>query len=120
MVAAACRGMDPDLFFPERGESAAEAKAVCAGCSVRAECLAYGIELNGQGVWGGTAESNRKRMRVGRRPLLVVAIDHGSLAGYAQHLRRGDPVCDSCRGAKNAFESDRRRRHRSEVVAVAS
>ena len=31
---ANCLGVDPDLFFPERGASTKEAKAVCGGCEV--------------------------------------------------------------------------------------
>lgn len=40
---AECRGLDPQLFFPTRGdmESMREAKAVCAACPVRAECLTH-------------------------------------------------------------------------------
>ena len=36
---ANCLGVDPDLFFPERGASTREAKEVCKGCVVRDECL---------------------------------------------------------------------------------
>ena len=36
---ANCLGVDPDLFFPERGASTREAKEVCRGCVVRGECL---------------------------------------------------------------------------------
>ena len=36
---ANCLGVDPDLFFPERGASTREAKAVCHGCIVRDDCL---------------------------------------------------------------------------------
>jgi WhiB family redox-sensing transcriptional regulator len=41
-------------WFPERGQPTAPAKAVCARCLVRAECLAFAVE-NGitEGVWGG-------------------------------------------------------------------
>jgi hypothetical protein len=50
----ACRDADPGLFFPQPGESADAAIAICAGCPVRAECLelalAYGERF---GVWGG-------------------------------------------------------------------
>jgi len=61
---ANCIGVDPDLFFPEHGESLAPAKAVCSGCEVRAECLDYAL-ATGQhhGVWGGTSERERKRTR---------------------------------------------------------
>jgi hypothetical protein len=50
----ACRGADPDLFFPLPGESAGQAIAICSGCLVRAECLALAL-ANGErfGVWGG-------------------------------------------------------------------
>lgn len=36
---AVCRGQDPELFFPTRGTSCAEAKRVCFGCPVRDDCL---------------------------------------------------------------------------------
>ena len=36
---ANCMGVDPDLFFPERGASTREAKEVCRGCVVREDCL---------------------------------------------------------------------------------
>lgn len=61
---AACRGVDTAKFFTERGESTAEAKAVCAGCPVREECLTYAIN-NGEkaGVWGGLSPQERRRLR---------------------------------------------------------
>src|SRR3954462_15752413 len=51
---ANCLGVDPDLFFPERGASTREAKEVCRGCVVRLECLEYALQ-NGEkfGIWGG-------------------------------------------------------------------
>jgi WhiB family redox-sensing transcriptional regulator len=61
---ANCMGVDPDLFFPERGASTREAKAVCAGCEVRVECLEYAL-ANGEkfGIWGGLSERERRRLR---------------------------------------------------------
>ncbi len=55
---AVCRGMDPDLFFPERGEAADLAVATCARCAVREECFAYALAHGEKfGVWGGLPES---------------------------------------------------------------
>lgn len=76
---AACRGLDPDLFFPERGESTKEAKRVCLGdprhnipaCPVRDECCAKALTLREgskpmPGIWGGTSERERRLLRRGR------------------------------------------------------
>ena len=63
-----CVGVDPDLFFPERGESVAEAKAVCATCAVRAECLSFALEHNERfGIWGGLSARERRTIRRARR-----------------------------------------------------
>jgi WhiB family redox-sensing transcriptional regulator len=61
---ANCLGVDPDLFFPERGASTREAKEVCRGCVVRGECLEYAL-ANGEkfGIWGGLSERERRRLR---------------------------------------------------------
>ena len=61
---ANCLGVDPDLFFPERGASTKEAKAVCKGCVVREDCLEFALP-NGEkfGIWGGLSERERRRSR---------------------------------------------------------
>lgn len=67
---AACRGEDPELFFPIGNAGAAtqaqvdEAKAVCARCSVRSACLNWALD-NGEdaGVWGGSTEVERRQIR---------------------------------------------------------
>jgi WhiB family redox-sensing transcriptional regulator len=61
---ANCLGVDPDLFFPERGASTREAKEVCRGCVVREDCLEYAL-ANGEkfGIWGGMSERERRRLR---------------------------------------------------------
>ncbi len=64
---ANCLGVDPDLFFPERGASTREAKGVCRGCVVREQCLEYAL-VNGEkfGIWGGMSERERRRIRRAR------------------------------------------------------
>ena len=50
----ACWGADPELFFPLPGQSADPAKAICAGCRVRAACLARARNRGERyGIWGG-------------------------------------------------------------------
>lgn len=61
---ANCLGVDPDLFFPERGASTKEAKAVCKGCVVREDCLEYALANSEKfGIWGGLSERERRRIR---------------------------------------------------------
>ena len=65
---ANCLGVDPNLFYPERGVSTSEAKAVCQRCQVKEECLEYAVQ-NGEkfGIWGGMSERERRRIRKARR-----------------------------------------------------
>jgi len=64
---ANCMGVDPELFFPERGSSTREAKEVCRGCVVRGDCLEFAI-VNSEkfGIWGGMSERERRRVRRAR------------------------------------------------------
>ena len=48
---AACRGVDPDIFYPVSDDDAEEAKAVCASCTVRQSCLEYSLAAPAEGVW---------------------------------------------------------------------
>ena len=51
-------------FFPSRGESAADAKAVCVACPVREECLDFALRMRiSHGVWGGMSERERRQVR---------------------------------------------------------
>ncbi|MDP8975419.1 MAG: WhiB family transcriptional regulator [Actinomycetota bacterium] len=64
---ANCMGVDPDLFFPERGASTREAKEVCRGCVVREDCLEYALANSEKfGIWGGLSERERRRIRRAR------------------------------------------------------
>lgn len=64
---ANCLGVDPDLFFPERGASTREAKEVCRGCVVQEDCLEYALAHGEKfGIWGGMSERERRRVRRAR------------------------------------------------------
>ena len=65
---AACRGADPDIFYPSSDEEAEEAKAICATCPVRQACLEYALaNRERDGVWGGATERERRRLIRQRR-----------------------------------------------------
>lgn len=65
---ALCAETDPEAFFPEKGGSTREAKRVCGGCDVRAECLEFALANDERfGIWGGLSERERRRLRLTRR-----------------------------------------------------
>ncbi len=74
---AACRSVDPELFFPIGTRDAAlvqvaAAKVVCRRCPVEPACLGWAL-ANAQvaGVWGGTTEAERRALRALPRLLLA-------------------------------------------------
>ncbi|MGH9066263.1 MAG: WhiB family transcriptional regulator [Acidimicrobiales bacterium] len=66
---AACAGMDPEVFFPTRGQSAEGAKAVCGRCPVCGPCRQAGSSAN-VGIWGGLSQRDRL---TGRRQAAAAA-----------------------------------------------
>ena len=74
---AACRNEDVELFFPERGVATTAAKEICAPCPVRAECLEHALRYEKNGIWGGTSQRERKRMRqrMGIRLIELTPVD---------------------------------------------
>ncbi len=60
---AACRGCNPNLWFPGRGEDVGPAKTICARCPVRAACLEHSVtRRESTGVWGGLSSRSRRRI----------------------------------------------------------
>jgi len=116
---ARCRGMDPNIFMPEPGDSTADIKEICNGkmykrfnrdkqrnelvgeppCPVRGQCLQYAMELPGKvvGIFGGTSEKERRALRSEfRMDGAVKRIPHGTLNGYKAEWRFGLEHCDAC------------------------
>lgn len=81
-----CRDLDPDLFFPpveaesseQRHAREAAAKAVCASCPVRQECLSWALTNRERlGVWGGLTERERSLLGANRRAQTKQAVAAG-------------------------------------------
>jgi WhiB family transcriptional regulator, redox-sensing transcriptional regulator len=67
---AACRGLDPVVFYPlsDEEDDAEAAKRVCAQCAVRQACLEHALAVREkEGVWGGCTERERRRILRQRR-----------------------------------------------------
>ena len=65
---AACRGLDPDVFYPGDDDEADIAKSVCQRCAVRETCLEHALSVREkEGVWGGCTEKERRRIIRQRR-----------------------------------------------------
>lgn len=61
---AACRGLDPDLFFPDDDHGAELAKELCRHCDVQIDCLNYAQDTRmTDGIWGGLDPRERRIAR---------------------------------------------------------
>lgn len=66
MEKAACRGCDPNLFFPQKGQHdlIREGRKICEHCVVRVECETYAVDhYIILGTWGGLSPKQRRRQR---------------------------------------------------------
>jgi WhiB family redox-sensing transcriptional regulator len=123
---AACQGQDLALFFSDAEQKVRQAKAICAACPVRRECLdealrAEGTSL-GDGVFGGlTAEERNEtayrraheqaaangqappQPTTGRRPAPC-----GTVSAYRRHIKKREPIDEKCRAAKRIADRARR------------
>jgi len=71
---AACRGPHSSVFFPpshferkdDKETRESRAKAICATCSVRRDCLNYALRIREpHGIWGGLTEIERRELLEG-------------------------------------------------------
>ena len=106
MQDAACRGVDPDLFYPERGADTTKPKGICRGCPVRGDCIDYAlINVEKFGIWGGFSERERRALRRKIRvPVVAAPIEHGTRNGAKAHYRLGEKPCPDCLDAQARYQ----------------
>ncbi|WP_328425947.1 WhiB family transcriptional regulator [Streptomyces sp. NBC_00443] len=137
---AACKAMDPDIFFEKR--TLGLAKQTCRGCPVQMDCLeaalvreagvakAFRIGLvagqTGAQRWGieqqrkaaaGVTKPKPKKKPTGqpRGPLPLC----GTPAAYQRHLRYQEPIDQACKDANAAARRQHRRTGSTKVPASA-
>jgi WhiB family redox-sensing transcriptional regulator len=77
---AACRDVEPELFFPVGTGGPAQvqtvtAKAVCRRCDVTLDCLSWALSTRqDDGVWRGLDAAERRQLR---RPTASRSVYHG-------------------------------------------
>ena len=110
---AACRGADPELFFPPsegHGKLIEQAKAFCKRCPVMDECRADALRRDEKwGIWGGTTHTERQQIpektctRCGEtKPLADFYARPGRSGGFRSQ-------CKPCENENVAASRDRRK-----------
>ena len=61
---ANCKDTDPGIFYHNQIDYDLEALKICVDCPVMDACLLHALANHENGVWGGTTEGERRRMRV--------------------------------------------------------
>lgn len=101
---ALCAQTDPEVFYPEKGGSTREAKAICRACPVQQGCLEYALDSEERfGIWGGKSERERRKIRKDRptpgatRPCPEPGCDamFTTVQRVAQHVRFQHPAVAS-------------------------
>jgi WhiB family transcriptional regulator, redox-sensing transcriptional regulator len=65
---ALCAQVDPELFFPKKGDGLRPAKRICAACPVIGECLGYALRTDQRyGIWGGVTAGKRRKIKEAAR-----------------------------------------------------
>ena len=87
-TAAECRGLDPEMFHPGRGDHTTidAARTVCADCPVARHCLHWALTWpEHHGIWGGHTERERRvlRKQLHRHGVLIHQRCHTCRATFA-------------------------------------
>lgn len=104
---ALCAETDPEIFFQPKGGSQAPAKAICARCTVAAECLDYALAYETEaihtreersepyGIWGGLGPKERKRLIRAARTETTDHADRGTTPRATSRGKRNDALAET-------------------------
>lgn len=113
---AACRGMNPALFFPDSISATRKIKAVCESCPVTEPCLVYALKYKERdGIWGGLTPRQRRAIRKveylsklddDRGPRIKRAADHNEPTQHGTRSCYSHTGCrlPECTAAQNEYQ----------------
>jgi len=103
---AACKGVDPSLFFADRGHADYdEVLALCRGCRVKEACLALGIAgAEALGIWGGLPPKARRRIPLVEKERLISEHSIWRCSSCGVGVVISSPLCASCYQSGKAAE----------------
>lgn len=87
---ALCAQVDPDLWFPEKGDSLSDPKRICESCPARIDCLEYALGRDECGIWGGLSQWQRQEIRRAGRAVEYIAELRAALAEELVTITAGD------------------------------
>lgn len=65
----ACKNMDPEIFYEDDDRNAdvpnVQAEWACRTCEIQPQCLAWAMEHERHGVWGGLTQRQREKLKRG-------------------------------------------------------
>lgn len=115
-----CRGMDPQLFYPQpnsKGIVPKAAQLACKNCPVVNQCYDWALRNEIFGYWAGLDE----RQREGRRRAAGIIpkrwnydprilAPHGTDAAHQRHVRAGEEPCQACLAAHSMMKNPQGKR----------
>ena len=107
---AACRDTADPRAFGKSTEQFAFIAEFCRHCDVTRACFEFSVEVDSDGVFGGTTRRQRSTRgavpkKNDRRPRELQPC--GTRAAYTRHRRRSEEPCGPCRAAANAAQKKR-------------
>ena len=119
---ALCAEIGPAIFFPGKGGSDKQAKAVCAACPSKGPCLEFALDHDEEfGIFGGLTRAERERL--GRPPRFPRTCQNDLHEMTPQNTYTFPNGVKACRACKRASEQRRpkrqhdRRQRRTEEAA---
>ena len=113
---AACKGMNPDIFYEPR--HAARALITCWSCPVQEQCGEHAeVAEEEYGVWGGYTAEERWQLGMHTRRQYRYTAPCGTETAYRRHLRNDEQPCDACQDAAQIAAAERYKRRGNQEAA---